>query len=163
MLNEYLTYGLLCALAIALIFAAFTDLRSRKISNRLNLVIAIGAPLFWLASGKSLYPDIVLQLGLALGVFAVLAGLFAIGAMGGGDVKLLTALALWVDPGTFLKLVIIMALVGGLLTVVMGAIHVMRRRKDRLAIPYGVAIACGGLWVLGTEYLSQAPAMAGLG
>ena len=83
--------------------------------------------------------------------------------MGGGDVKLLTALALWIEPTWFLKLLIVMALVGGVLTLVMGAWHVARRRKDRLAIPYGVAISTAGLWVLATHYLPAAGAAANAG
>ena len=39
--------------------------------------------------------------------------LFAIGQMGGGDVKLLTALALWFTPASFLQLVVLMAVLGG--------------------------------------------------
>ncbi|MFD2780846.1 hypothetical protein ACFS32_06605 [Novosphingobium pokkalii] len=35
----------------------------------------------------------------------------------------------------FAKLLLIMALVGGVLTVAMGVWHVMRRRKDHLKIP----------------------------
>ena len=153
MLTTYVQYGLLIALAIALLFAAFTDIRSRQISNRLNIAIALGAPLFWWASGLSLWPEIAMQIGVAVAAFAVLAGMFALGMMGGGDVKLLTALALWIEPTAFLQLIIIMALAGGVLTIVMGAWHFLRRQKDRLAIPYGVAIAFGGLWVLAANYL----------
>ena len=153
MLTTYVQYGLLIALAIALLFAAFTDIRSRQISNRLNIAIALGAPLFWWASGLSLWPEIAMQIGVAVAAFAVLAGMFALGMMGGGDVKLLTALALWIDPTAFLQLIIIMALAGGVLTIIMGAWHFLCRQKDRLAIPYGVAIAFGGLWVLAANYL----------
>lgn len=148
MLMTMIQYGLLAALAIALLYAAFTDMRSRTISNRLNLAIAAGAPVFWLASGLSLWPDVVWQLGIAALAFAILAGLFALRMMGGGDVKLLTALALWIEPFAFMQLLLVMAIAGGVLTVVMGGFHVMRRQKERLAIPYGVAIAVGGLWVL---------------
>jgi prepilin peptidase CpaA len=146
-------YGLLVGLAIALLIAAFTDWRRRQIDNWLNAAIAIGAPLYWWASGLSLWPGVAIQLGVALAAFAVLAGMFALRLMGGGDVKLLTALALWIEPDWFLRLLIVMALVGGVLTVVMGAWHVMRRQRDKLAIPYGVAIATAGLWVIGTHYL----------
>ncbi|MXP47250.1 peptidase [Altererythrobacter luteolus] len=163
MLGEYFHYGLLVALAIALIVAAFTDIRRRQIDNWLNAGIALGAPLFWWSSGLSLWPDVALQFGLALGAFAVFAGLFALRMMGGGDVKLLTVLALWIVPSQFFKLLIIMALVGGLLTIVMGAWHVMRRQRDRLAIPYGVAISAAGLWVLGTYYLPAATHAVGAG
>ncbi|MCC6827091.1 MAG: prepilin peptidase [Novosphingobium sp.] len=151
----YLSYGLLAALAIALLIAAFTDLRRRRIDNWLTAAIALGAPLFWFAMGLTL-PEIGWQIGIAIASFAVLAGLFAIGAMGDGDVKLLTALALWIRPDWFLQLIVIMALIGGLLTIVFGAWHIARRRRDRIAIPYGIAISAAGLWVLASQYL---PAM----
>jgi prepilin peptidase CpaA len=163
MLDDPFKYGLLAALAIALLVAAFTDLRSRHIGNWLNGGIALAAPLFWWASGMTLWPEIALQLGVALGTFAVLAGLFALRVMGGGDVKLLSALALWIAPMLFLKLLIVMALLGGVLTLVFGARHVIRRQREKLAIPYGVAIALAGLWVLGTSYLPPSPAAGGLG
>ncbi|KRA84319.1 prepilin peptidase [Altererythrobacter sp. Root672] len=161
MLDDPFRYGLLAALAIALLTAAFTDLRSRKIANWLNASIALAAPLFWWASGMDLWPDVAMQLGLALLTFAVLCGLFALGQMGGGDIKLLTALALWIAPLPFLQLLVLMALIGGLLTIVFGAWHLMRRQRDKMAIPYGLAIAAAGLWILGTTYLPVATATAG--
>ncbi len=161
MLDDPFKYGLLAALAIALLVAGFTDLRSRRIGNWLNGSIALGAPLFWWASGMSLWPEVAAQLGVAVGAFSILAGLFAIGAMGGGDVKLLTALALWIEPAWFLKLIIVMALVGGVLTIVFAALHMINGRKDRLAIPYGLAIATAGLWVLSTHYWPPMAATSG--
>src|SRR5687767_12167207 len=137
MLGGYLHYGLVVALAIALLVAAATDWRRRQIDNWLNLAIALAAPLFWWASGLSLWPGVALQLGVGVAAFAVFAAMFALKWMGGGDVKLLTALALWIEPEWFLKLLIMMALVGGLLTLLMYAWHVARRNRDRLAIPYG--------------------------
>lgn len=163
MLAEFIHYGLLAGLAIALLFAAFTDLRRRQIDNWLNAGIALAAPIFWWSSGLSLWPGLALQFGVALANFALFAGLFALKMMGGGDVKLLTALALWIEPTWFLKLLVVMALTGGVLTIVMGAWHIMRRERDRIKIPYGVAIAIGGLWVLGTQYLPAAQKTAGLG
>jgi prepilin peptidase CpaA len=163
MLDDPFKYGLLAALAIALLVAAFTDLRRRHIGNWLTAGIALGAPLFWWASGLALWPGVAVQFAVALATFAVLAALFALRAMGGGDVKLLTALALWIEPLLFLKLVIMMALLGGVLTLVFGAWHVMRRQREKLAIPYGVAIATAGLWVLGTSYLPSGAAAGGLG
>ncbi|WP_072674065.1 A24 family peptidase [Erythrobacter sanguineus] len=153
MLTTTIHYGLLIGLAIALVFAAFTDIRRRQIDNWLNGAIALGAPLFWWASGISLWPDVAIQLGVAFAAFVLLAGLFALKVMGGGDVKLLTVLALWIPPQIFLQLLVIMAIAGGVLTIAMGAWHFLRRQKERLAIPYGVAIAFGGLWVLAANYL----------
>lgn len=152
-------YGLLSALAIALLFAAFTDIRRRRIDNWLNAAIALAAPLYWYASGLPLWPGVALQLGMAALAFVLLAGLFAIKMMGGGDVKLLAALALWlpwydkhVDAYPYIELLVLMSLLGGVLTIVLGSWHIMRRQKDKLKIPYGVAIATAGIWVLAANY-----------
>jgi len=155
-----ISYALLAALAIALLIAAFTDLRTRRIANWLNATIALGAPLFWWASGLALWPGIAMQLAVALASFVILTILFAIRALGGGDVKLLTALALWIAPALFVKLVMAMALLGGVLTLALAGWHALRRQKGGLTIPYGVAIALAGLWVIGTDYL---PAASGPG
>ncbi|MCC6925044.1 prepilin peptidase [Novosphingobium sp.] len=146
-------YLLLAALAIALLVAAFTDIRRRQIDNWLNGAIAASAPLYWWASGLSLWPGVAWQLGVAVVTLVVLAGLFAMRAMGGGDVKLLTALALWIEPLWFMRLLIGMALIGGVLTIVLGMWHVIRKRRDKLAVPYGVAISSAGLWVLAAQFL----------
>lgn len=153
MLGETIHYGLLVALAIALLVAAFTDIRRRQIDNWLTGAIALAAPAFWWSSGLSLWPDVALQFAVAVGAFAVLAGLFALRMMGGGDVKLLTALSLWIAPLWFLRLVIIMALAGGVLTIIFAGLHFARRRKEKVKIPYGIAISFAGLWVLANQYL----------
>ena len=146
-------YLLLGALAIALLIAAFTDMRRRQIDNWLNGAIAAGAPLYWWASGLPLWPGVAWQLGVAAITLVILAGLFAMRAMGGGDVKLLTALALWIQPLWFMRLLIGMSLIGGVLTLVLGAWHISRHRRDKLAIPYGVAISSAALWVLALQFL----------
>lgn len=153
MLDDPIKYALLAALAIALLIAAFTDLKSRKIANWLNAAIALGAPVFWWASDMSLWPDVAMQIGLAVVTFLGLSILFALRAMGGGDVKLLTALAFWIAPGHFLNLLIMMALLGGVLTLVFGGWHVIRKQREKIAIPYGVAIAAAGLWVIASFYV----------
>ena len=153
MVNEWLYYGLLGMLAIALVTAAFTDMRRRQIDNWLNAAVALTAPLYWWAAGFTLWPEVASQFGFAIAVSAVLIGLWSLRLIGGGDIKLLGALALWLSPGTYLTLIIIMALTGGILTIVIASFHVARRGKGKPAIPYGVAIAVGGLWVLGTAHL----------
>ena len=126
--QQILTYVLLGGLAMALLVAAFTDLKSRRIANKLNLAIAAGAPFYWWASGLSLWPGVGYQIGIAVITFAVCALFFAIRQMGGGDVKLLTALALWFEPSNFLGLVLIMAMLGWVLTLVMGIWGVAKSR-----------------------------------
>ena len=157
--SEIVTYGLLGALAIGLLVAAFTDLKRRQIDNGLNAAIALTAPAFWWASGLSLWPGVGLQVGVAVAAFAVLAAIFALRMMGGGDVKLLAALALWVKPEHFLWLVVVMSLIGGVLTIVFGAWHVARRHEGRIAIPYGVAICLAALMTLAGKSLPMLQAL----
>lgn len=146
------TYGLLAALAIALLVAAVTDIRRRQIDNGLNAAIALGAPLFWIAAGMSL-GQVGWQLAIAAGAFAVFAGMFAAGWMGGGDVKLLTALALWIQPLWFAQVIVVMAIAGGGLTIIFAAWHIAARREGKPAIPYGIAISGAGLWALASQYV----------
>lgn len=155
MTGENLKLALVALLVCMLVAAAVTDLRSRTISNRLNIGIAALAPLYWAASGLPLWPDIALQVGLAAIVFAVFAGLFALGMMGGGDVKMLAALALWLPWQPLLGMLMLMALIGGAVTLAMLIHHRIRRRKGQLEIPYGVAIALAALWVIGKPIINQ--------
>lgn len=126
MLHTTLYYGLLALLAIALLFAALTDLRRREIDNWLNLAVALAAPAFWWAGGLSLWPEITLQVSVAIAAFAIAAGLFALGQMGGGDVKLIAALALWFPPALFINMLIVMAVIGYIMTMGLGALLVCR-------------------------------------
>ncbi|WP_181561223.1 MULTISPECIES: prepilin peptidase [Sphingobium] len=155
MSGVWISTALSAMLALLLIWGATTDLRSRIISNRLNLAIALLAPCWWWANGLSFYPDVLLQIGLAAAVFLLFTGLFALGMMGGGDVKMLGALALWLPLAAMSTLIIVMALIGGLVTIVTVVHHRTTRRIGQPEIPYGVAIALAGLWVLGERYLNH--------
>ena len=84
--QKIIALGLMGLLAMLMIAAAVSDLRSRTISNGLNATIALFAIPFWIVSGMAFWPDMPMQFGAAFAVFAVFAGLFALGAMGGGDV-----------------------------------------------------------------------------
>jgi prepilin peptidase CpaA len=153
-----MSYVLLTGLSIALLGAAVSDLRHRRIGNPLNATLAFSAPAFWWASGLPLWPGVALQLAVAALVLAMLTGLFAIGALGGGDVKLLTALALWLPWQRFLELVTAMALLGGALAGLVLFWARKRTAEGPLQVPYGVAIAAAGLWVLATRYVAAGAA-----
>ncbi|MHA7819224.1 MAG: A24 family peptidase [Erythrobacter sp.] len=154
MLTDTLHYGLLIALAIGLLYASFTDIRSRTIGNKLNLAIAAGAPLYWWASGMTLWPDVAWQLGFAIFMALILMGIFWLGLnfnvliLGGGDIKLLGAIALWLSPFMFLKMLIIMAVAGGILAVAFVARRIVLKPKRPGRLPYGVAITIGALWAI---------------
>ena len=146
---------LLAALAAMLVAATWCDLKSRTIPNGLNLAVALLAIPFWWATGVSLWPDAALHAGVAAAVFAAFACLFALGAMGGGDVKLVAAVALWLPWPAVLTLLVLMSLAGGVLTLVMVAWRQVAGGVEKLEIPYGVAIAAGGLWLIGQRFLYQ--------
>jgi prepilin peptidase CpaA len=75
--------------------------------------------------------------------------------MGGGDVKMLAALALWLPPLALMKLLVVMSIAGGVLTVAMAVRHRVSRAEHKLEVPYGVAIAFGGFWLIGERFLNQ--------
>ena len=150
-----LPWALLAILAVLLLVASWGDLKARTIPNGLNLAVALLAIPFWWTTGLPFWPDAALQVGVALLVFAVFAGAFAIGAMGGGDVKLIGALALWLPWQAVLGLLMIMSLAGGVLTIVMLIRKRLAKSEAPLEIPYGVAIAFGGLWLISERFLYQ--------
>jgi prepilin peptidase CpaA len=155
MINGQFT-DLLCAGAAGLLLlAALIDIRTRTIPNWLCLLVALGAPLFWWASGITLYPDVLERVGSAYLIFVFLFGMFCLGAMGGGDVKLAAALALWFTPLTNLAFLIYTSFAGGAVTLVTMAFHRLARREGKPEIPYGVAIAAAGLVILTQRFLNQ--------
>lgn len=145
---------LLGALALLLLAAAWGDIRSRTIPNGLNAAIALLAIPWWWANGWSLWPDITVQIGVAAILFALFAIAFAFNAMGGGDVKLITALALWLPPVPLARMLVVMALAGGVLTLFMLARHRWLKAEGRPEIPYGVAIVAAGFWVVANDVLT---------
>jgi prepilin peptidase CpaA len=96
-----------------------------------------------------------IQLAAGAVVFLLLAGAFFAGMMGGGDVKLAAALALWFPPLLTVRFLVLMSIAGGVLTLGILAWHRARRREGRPEIPYGVAIAFGGLAILTQRFLNQ--------
>jgi prepilin peptidase CpaA len=145
---------LVAVLAAMLIVAATGDLRARRIPNKLNLAIAAAAVPFWWLSGYG-FLDVTAQLGLAACVALLFAFLFYLGWMGGGDVKLLGALALWLPLAAMAKLLVIMAIAGGIISFAMLVRHRVRKGEGQPQVPYGVAIAFGGIWLIGERFLYQ--------
>jgi prepilin peptidase CpaA len=154
--------GCLIAFAVLLLVAAWQDLRTLHIADALSIAIVV-AFLMWAASGLALGTSslsrVALAMACAVGVFAVGAAAFALGGLGGGDVKLLAASSLFAGPSLMLDFVMVTALAGGLLSLAIlagapigpatetanGAGTV--RARLRSGLPYGPAIAAGGLWV----------------
>ena len=105
--------------AVALGLAAcVTDLRSRRIPNVLTFGAAALALVYHAAAGG--------WYGLGWGAAGWLAGaalffpVFALGGMGGGDVKLLGALGAWLGPGEALYVGLYGAIAGGVMALAIG-------------------------------------------
>ncbi len=160
MMNAGFTFGLMGLLAAMLAWIAVVDIKTYTISDRLNLAIALLAPVYWWSAGVPLWPDAAIRVGVGVLVFLLFAGAFYLNAMGGGDVKLAGALALWFTPYETLKLIVIMSIAGGLLTLVVVGIHRTRKKSGRPEVPYGVAIAAGGMWLLAQRFLNQFAGMS---
>jgi prepilin peptidase CpaA len=91
----------------------------------------------------------------AIGVFVLLAIAFYLRMMGGGDVKLASAIALWFAPQGTLRFLIYMSVAGGVLTLAVVGLHKLRKKEGKPEIPYGVAIAFGALTILAQRFLNQ--------
>ncbi|WP_118858418.1 A24 family peptidase [Sphingomonas mesophila] len=163
-MNDTITLALMALLAVMLLVAAVIDVRTFTIANGLNLAIAALGLAYWWSIGLPLWPDGAIRAGIALAVFAILAITFMIGMMGGGDVKLAAALALWFTPFETVRFLVYMSIAGGLLTLIVILAH---RRwpnwqvddegkpKAKAEVPYGVAIAAGALIVLAQRFLNH--------
>ena len=141
-----------------MVFAAVSDTLSMTIANRVPLlllaVFAVVAPLTgmdWAAYGWHFAAGAV--------VLLVTFGLFAVGGMGGGDAKLLTATAVWMGFNIHLiEYLVASAFLGGVLTFAIlfyrgsvlatftGRNMFLRNFADgRDGVPYGIALGIGGL------------------
>lgn len=148
--------ALLAALALLLVSAGIEDARTREIANWKNIAIAALAPLWWWAHGLQIWPDTAMQIALAVSVFGLFLIAFACGWMGGGDVKMIGALALWcVDWSALAWMLIVMSLVGGVLTIVMLLDRWRRKDPAAVEIPYGVAIAIAALCAIREPIINQ--------
>jgi len=146
---------MLGALALLLVSAGIEDVRTREIANWKNATIALLAPLWWWLNGRSPWPDLAIQLGGAVVVFAFFWAMFHVGGMGGGDVKMIGALALWFPFQALLWMLIVMSLVGGALTLLLVIERAVLRKKSAIEVPYGVAIAIAALISLPERFLNH--------
>ena len=146
-------------LPILMVFAAIYDLLTMTIPNRISLAL-IGAFLVCALLLQIGWLPLALHLGAGLLVLAVGLGLFAAGVVGGGDVKLVAATALWMGFSQLLEYLVISALAGGALTLLILALRQIplpdvvlrvnwlnRLHNPTTGVPYGVALAFGALMV----------------
>jgi prepilin peptidase CpaA len=158
-MTSYLHYVAITGFSLLMAIAAFEDFRRFVIPNLLTVALCLLWPVYFI-SNPSL-SGALWSFGCAAAVFVVGAVLFARGYLGGGDVKLLSAAALWAGPGGTPGLLLLTGILGGalalLLLMPLGAqIAAMARAalspkpattEPRFAnpVPYGVAIAAAAV------------------
>jgi prepilin peptidase CpaA len=139
---------------------AISDLQKFQIPNRVPLTLIAAFLIMAMTTGMG-WSDFLVHLGVGFTLFLIGAILFATRIWGGGDAKLLPAVALWVGLVGQPRFLLVMACAGGLLGVV--ALIVRRlpltvpkpltawRESFVMSgqVPYGIAIAAAGIdwWV----------------
>jgi prepilin peptidase CpaA len=155
--------------------AAAQDLLTLHIDDALSWAVAglfAGAAGIALATGAMTPLAAAERLGLAGAVFLVGLLLFAVGAVGGADVKLLSVVAPWIEPAALTGFLLTMLVAGGvisaglLLARVPGLKQVITQwlriesftdcKENRHNVPYGLAIATGVVMTWGRGGLGLA-------
>ena len=142
-------------LFLLLLAAAIEDLWLLQIEDWLSGGVAVGAFVALAIAGPAV--DLWQNLLLSLLVLGSGAFLFQRGWMGGGDVKLLAACALWFDLEHGWKMLVAVAIAGGIESLLILMLRQLRwsddsrrrfewLRKDE-ELPYGVAIVAGMVWI----------------
>lgn len=150
---------------LLLLYVATIDVATRLIRNEICLTLALLGIVSQLPSPMQVAQSLIA----AAILFLLLLVIYTRGSIGGGDVKLLLALAVGLPLMGVVQLLTITALAGGVLALA----HLVMRNLPypRLApagssfarrvyaverwrnlrhapLPYGVAIACGGIWTI---------------
>ena len=146
--------------------ACVSDLRTRRIPNVLNLVLAVGGVVFSVAAFPLGEAMARAGLGLLVGL-AIWIPFWLLRFLGAGDVKLAAAAGAWLGAAGTLRAAVIALMVGGVLA--LGVLLWQRKLRDALVsafawsaaahagrleapsplvrtkyqLPYGVALAMG--------------------
>ena len=165
-------FALLVVFPFLMAYAAFSDLLTMLIPNRISLALVAGFACL-AATGLMSWSDLGHHLGAGALVLTVTFALFAFGVIGGGDAKLAAATALWLGFDGLTDYLLAASLLGGGLTLAILAAraHPLPGRIARMpfalhlhdaktGIPYGIALSAAALIVL-PETAVWALAMAG--
>lgn len=150
---------------LLLLYVATLDVATRLIRNEVCLALALLGIGIQVASSMQIAQSLIT----AAILFVLLLITYTRGWMGGGDVKLLTAVAIGLPLTGVIELLTITALAGGVLAIAhlimrnlpypnlapAGSSFARRvyaverwRHLRHAPLPYGVAIACGGIWTI---------------
>lgn len=159
-------YGLAAGICFvfALFMASVTDLRSRRIPNRLVVVLGLLGVLYSVIAVETPVGIARALLSCAIG-FMLWIPFYALRMLGAGDVKLFAAASCWLAPSQVFSAALVSAFAGGLLSVVglvlahglgLTTFRIAHLARDprllatplavpagRRTLPYGIAMAVG--------------------
>lgn len=149
----------LLAFAGLIFSAAISDILRFRIPNRISVALVLLYPAYLLAASQPV--EWILSIGVAVACLTVGFVLFSLKACGAGDAKLFAAAALWAGPELILPFGLYTTLAGGVMVLFMWLQHRLARAPSaglilqtttdvgftKQPMPYGAAIAVGGLYV----------------
>ncbi|MEO5902705.1 MAG: prepilin peptidase [Gemmatimonadaceae bacterium] len=152
--------------SVILLVAAIGDYRTRRIPNRLVLLLAILGVAYSLVRAPLLSGFAQAIGGIGTGLLCWLP-FYVLGWLGAGDVKLFAAAGAWLGPGRAVEGALVAALVGAVLSLIWmvrtrgvkgavetlglaagspGVLSPVGDASRHATLPYGVAIAFGAIW-----------------
>ena len=152
---------------LMMISAAMVDVVTLRIPNRLSLAITL---IFFPAALLSGMPWQLLGTHILAGFALLVIGflLFASGAIGGGDAKLLAAAGLWIGWPAVLPFLVWTGIAGFALALLILAISIVTRHFDTMTnkaddprawrflnVPYGIALATGAILAIPNSWWSH--------
>ena len=142
LLGSNLNAVFVALLASLLLAIAIIDTEHYIIPNSLNLAIFILGILYNLFSAEISFLNGILSTLAVAGFFLFLGGVLFKGKLGGGDVKLSAALAMWLGFPD-IALMVFLASLSGLIFTLIGL--VLKRREKSDPVPFGPFLALGAL------------------
>ncbi len=151
-------YAAFILFPLIMLIAAVSDLMTMKISNFLSAGLLLA---FLLVAFLTKMPmqTLLWSLGCGFMMLAITFGMFAMGWVGGGDAKLVSAIAIWMGWSLLMPYLLVASVFGGILTLVLLMFRrfrlpgflanrewALRLHKPRGGIPYGVALAASALF-----------------
>jgi prepilin peptidase CpaA len=162
--SVYVYYAAHSILILLLLVAAAFDVWKLILPNMISIfvVAAFCAVAILLPSGQISWLS---HLGAGAAVLVVGLLVFRFSFLGAGDIKLLTAIAVWAGFDHLLILLVCIGLAGGALAVAVlmmrkflnsltlympmsGTLAAVQVVCERTKLPYGLAIALGSIWVI---------------
>jgi len=152
-----LELAVLTVLPGAVAFAAAMDIFTMRIPNRVSLVLVAAFLPMALLAGLGL-ADVAAHVAAGILLLVVGFGLFVGGWFGGGDAKLMAAVALWIGLDAVLLYLVYVAVAGGFTAMLFWSVRsvplprallgeqwALRLHRQDGGIPYGIALAAGAL------------------